>query len=135
MTSYARGYTGPMMPAAGPRLDGGGGIGPARSGGGGGAIGGLQTANQGLNQISEAVNQINQATGNSGGGGFGGDDRIPSGVHSGYDYSGGDAQSTFQNTSTSLLKNLGLKKGGKVPSASKRGDGIVTKGSTKGRFV
>jgi len=118
--------------------DGGGGIGPARSGGGGGAMGGLKTANQGLNQISEAVNQINQATGSGGGGGgggFGGDDRIPSGVHSGSDYSGGDSQSTFQNTSTSLLKGLGLKKGGKVPSASKRGDGIASKGKTKGRFV
>jgi hypothetical protein len=125
MTSYVKGYTGPTMPAAGPR-----GIG---LGGGGGAMGGLQTANQGLNQISEAVNQINQATGGSGG--YGADDRLPSGVHSGSDYSGGDAQSTFQNTSTSLLKGLGLKKGGKVPSASKRGDGIATKGKTKGRFV
>jgi len=121
--------------------DGGGGerilpIGPARSGGGGGAMGGLKTANQGLNQISEAVNQINQATGSGGGGGFGGDDRIPSGVHSGFDYSSG-------NTATSLLKGLGLKKGGKVKkyasggmvsSASKRADGIATKGKTRGKM-
>ena len=121
-----------MMPAGylprGIGLDGGGGIGPARLGGGGGAMGGLQTANQGLNQISEAVNQINQATGGgggvgpySGGGDFG--DASPGG-----DYSSG-------NTPASLLKSLGLKKGGKVPSASKRGDGIATKGKTKGRFV
>ena len=30
---------------------------------------------------------------------------------------------------------MGMKKGGKVSSASKRGDGIATKGKTKGRFV
>ena len=129
MTSYARGYRGPMLPAAGPR-----GLGLGGGGGGGGAMGGLQTANQGLNQISEAVNQINNATGGGGGGGglprLGGDfgDGDP-----GSNYDG--VQSTSQNTSASLLKNLGFKKGGKVPSASKRGDGIVTKGRTKGRFV
>ena len=127
MTRYAQGYTGPMLPAAGPRglgLGGGGG-----GGKGGGATGGIQTAHQGLNQISEAVSQINNATG-----GGGGDDRLPSGGgdfgdgNPGSDYGG--VRSTSQN-----LKNLGLKKGGKVPSASKRGDGIVTKGRTKGRFV
>jgi len=30
---------------------------------------------------------------------------------------------------------LGIKKGGKVSSASKRGDGIAIKGKTKGRFL
>lgn len=30
---------------------------------------------------------------------------------------------------------MGMKKGGKVSSASKRADGIATKGKTKGRFV
>jgi hypothetical protein len=30
---------------------------------------------------------------------------------------------------------LGMKKGGKVSSASKRADGCITKGHTKGRFV
>ena len=30
---------------------------------------------------------------------------------------------------------VGMKKGGKVSSASKRADGIATKGKTRGRFV
>lgn len=32
-------------------------------------------------------------------------------------------------------ESRGFKKGGKVPSASRRADGIATKGKTKGRFV
>jgi hypothetical protein len=32
-------------------------------------------------------------------------------------------------------KSKGMKKGGKVSSASKRGDGCAIKGKTKGRFV
>jgi hypothetical protein len=34
-----------------------------------------------------------------------------------------------------LNEVTGLKKGGSVSSASKRGDGIATKGKTKGRFI
>jgi len=34
-----------------------------------------------------------------------------------------------------MAKGKGMKKGGKVSSASKRADGCITKGHTKGRFV
>ncbi len=34
-----------------------------------------------------------------------------------------------------LGKRLGMKKGGKVSSASKRADGIAVKGKTKGRMI
>ena len=34
-----------------------------------------------------------------------------------------------------INRALGMKKGGKVSSASKRADGCITKGHTKGRFV
>lgn len=34
-----------------------------------------------------------------------------------------------------LKKAVGIKKGGKVSSASKRADGIATKGKTRGRIV
>lgn len=35
----------------------------------------------------------------------------------------------------SIRTAMGMKKGGTVSSASKRADGIATKGKTKGRFV
>ena len=35
----------------------------------------------------------------------------------------------------SMMKNEGYKKGGKVSSASSRGDGIAQRGKTKGRMV
>ena len=38
-------------------------------------------------------------------------------------------------TATAKAKTKKMAKGGKVSSASKRGDGIATKGKTKGRFV
>ena len=47
------------------------------------------------------------------------------------------APSNFLGTMKSLgaAPAVGMKKGGKVSSASKRADGIATKGKTRGRFV
>ena len=46
---------------------------------------------------------------------------------------GGGQQQYVYDPSTQQFK--GMKKGGKVSSASKRADGIAQKGKTKGRFV
>jgi hypothetical protein len=45
------------------------------------------------------------------------------------------AQGWRKAQSTGGQFNPNFKEGGKVSSASKRGDGIATKGKTKGRFV
>lgn len=44
-------------------------------------------------------------------------------------------KSTKSESGNSFLGALGLKKGGSVSSASRRGDGIANKGKTKGRMV
>ena len=41
----------------------------------------------------------------------------------------------FNRLSGEDVEEMGLKKGGKVSSASKRADGCVKRGKTKGRFV
>lgn len=44
-------------------------------------------------------------------------------------------RSTKSETGNKFMGSLGLKKGGSVSSASRRADGIATKGKTKGRMV
>ena len=49
--------------------------------------------------------------------------------------SGGGSAGTLPNDKSGLDRPRLYKKGGTVSSASKRADGCVTKGRTKGRFV
>jgi hypothetical protein len=44
-------------------------------------------------------------------------------------------KSNFKRLDEEDVRELGLKKGGKVSSASKRADGIATKGKTRGKMV
>jgi hypothetical protein len=85
----------------------------------GGALGGLDTVNQGAGQIGDSLKMIQE--GLSGGGGNSNPTPDPAG----------------RFDSEQSLKKLGvmLKKGGKVVSASRRGDGIAAKGKTRGRMV
>jgi len=46
-----------------------------------------------------------------------------------------DAKEAFESMQAENEMRAGMKKGGKVSSASKRADGIAKKGKTKGRFV
>ena len=48
---------------------------------------------------------------------------------------GMDTRSNFKSGVRQGLKDEGYKKGGKVSSASSRGDGIATKGKTKGTMI
>ncbi len=84
----------------------------------GGAMGGLDTVNQGSAQIGESLNTIQEGLSGSGG-----------------RNSSPTPNLIGQFDADQSLKKLGLKKGGKVISASRRGDGIATKGKTKGRMV
>ena len=79
----------------------------------GGALGGLDTVNQGYEQINDSLSTIQEGL-------DGGSSNSP--VFAG-------ASDATQN-----LKGLGLKKGGKVVSASKRGDGIAQRGKTRGKM-
>jgi hypothetical protein len=94
-------------------------------------------SNMGLTGIRDAASDLIGTAGQvsqmsqslvGGGGGMGGG--------FGDDYGG---ERSFQ-TPDALMSNLkqlgvGFKKGGKVSSASKRGDGIAQRGRTKGRMV
>jgi hypothetical protein len=44
-------------------------------------------------------------------------------------------QTNFKRLDEEDVRELGLKKGGKVSSASKRADGIAARGKTKGRMI
>ena len=44
-------------------------------------------------------------------------------------------KSNFKRLDEEDVRELGLKKGGKVSSASKRADGIASRGKTRGRMV
>lgn len=85
----------------------------------GGALGGLDTVNQGAGQIDDSLKMIQDGLSGSGGN------------------SSSTPNSAGQFDSEQSLKKLGVmfKKGGKVVSASRRGDGIASKGKTKGRMV
>ena len=101
-----------------------------------GAYGGLDTVNQGSQQIGQSLQTIGDALGKPGGGGGGLGGMI--GVNP---FSGG------LSDLSGLLKGKPMKKGGrvkakksyksggKVSSASKRADGCAIKGKTKGRMV
>jgi hypothetical protein len=105
----------------------------------GGAYGGLETVQQGSNQIGQSLQTIGDALGKPGGGQLGG---------------GLGSVSPFGSILGGLKNILGgtpMKKGGRVKakkakkaykaggavksSASKRGDGCAVKGKTKGRMV
>ena len=45
------------------------------------------------------------------------------------------SQANFRRLDEEDVKEMGLKKGGKVSSASKRADGCATKGKTRGKMV
>jgi hypothetical protein len=45
------------------------------------------------------------------------------------------SQANFSRLDEEDVKEMGLKKGGKVSSASKRADGCATKGKTRGKMV
>jgi hypothetical protein len=107
----------------------------------GGAYGGLDTVNQGSQQIGQSLQTIGDALGKpgGGGGGLGGGLGGMIGVNP---FSGG------LSDLTGLLKGKPMKKGGSVKakkaykaggtvksSASKRADGCAIKGKTKGRMV
>jgi len=47
----------------------------------------------------------------------------------------GQAVNNFGQAATGMGQSVGIKKGGKVSSASSRADGCAVKGKTKGRFV
>jgi hypothetical protein len=107
-----------------------------------GAYGGLDTVNQGSQQIGQSLQTIGDALGKPGGGGGGGLGAIGT--------MGGGLGSYFDKIND-FRKTLGgtpMKKGGSVKakkaykaggavksSASKRADGCAIKGKTKGRMV
>ncbi len=88
-----------------PRDKGGGGLGFGGGGGGSGAYGGLDTIGQGSQQIGQSLGTIQAGLGSPGGG-----------------------------RQTMGGPGFAFKKGGKVSSASKRADGIATKGKTRGKM-
>jgi len=113
---------------------------------GGGAMGAADSMGQSLNELRNSLDGIK---GNLDGGSLGGN-TPPSlgGLGSIFDKLGKgqddflQSQVMGQKDLGSMMGKLGVgqdatayKKGGKVSSASKRGDGIATKGKTKGRFV
>jgi hypothetical protein len=116
----------------------------------GGAMGGLDTISEGARQISESLGEIGQGLNGGGGGGmtpnFGGDMPLGLGSQSSQDGIqkilsqwngqglGPNANNFSQSTAAEGMQNLGFKKGGKVSSASKRGDGIAKTGKTRGRM-
>ena len=109
----------------------------------GGAYGGLDTVNQGSQQIGQSLQTIGDALGKPGGGGLGG------GLGS-IGTIGGGFGSYFDklNDFSKTLSGKPMKKGGSVKakkaykaggtvksSASKRADGCAIKGKTKGRMI
>ena len=103
----------------------------------GGAMGGLDTINQGAGQLQDSLQQIGQGL-NGGGGQSPFDGKVPGNIEDIFGKLGqgfGPNVNNFsQPTAAEGMQNLGFKKGGKVSSASKRGDGIATKGKTRGRM-
>ena len=112
----------------------------------GGAYGGLDTVNQGSQQIGQSLQTIGDALGKPGGQGMGGG-LYPAGHPNTIGILGGRPFGNIESISGGKL----MKKGGRVKakktkraykaggavksSASKRGDGCAVKGKTKGRMV
>jgi hypothetical protein len=115
----------------------------------GGAYGGLDTVNQGSQQIGQSLQTIGDALGKPGGGGSG----LGGGLGGGLGAIGtmGGGLGSYFDKINDFRKTLGgtpMKKGGRVKakkaykaggavksSASKRADGCAIKGKTKGRMV
>jgi hypothetical protein len=115
----------------------------------GGAYGGLDTVNQGSQQIGQSLQTIGDALGKPGGGGSGLGGGLGGGLGS-IGTIGGGFGSYFDklNDFSKTLSGKPMKKGGSVKakkaykaggavksSASKRADGCAIKGKTKGRMV
>jgi hypothetical protein len=114
---------------------------PGGQSGSGGAYGGLDTVNQGSQQIGQSLQTIGDALGKPGGGGGGGLGAIGTmggGLGSYFDRIN-DFRKTLGGTPMKKGGRVKAKKayksGGKVSSASKRADGCAIKGKTKGRMV
>ena len=87
---------------------------------------GAGSINQALNSLGQSLSAANQAVGsnsNQAPGGFG---QLP--------LLGLGQDKTMQSAAYGA-QSPGMKKGGKVSSASKRGDGIAQRGKTKGRMI
>jgi hypothetical protein len=100
----------------------------------GGAYGGLDTVNQGSQQIGQSLQTIGDALGKPGGGGGG----LGGGLSGLFDRIG-DFRKTLGGTPMkkggSVKAKKAYKAGGSVSSASKRADGCAIKGKTKGRMI
>ena len=138
MTRYVPGYKGPMLPAAPPRPGTRPGVKPTVTGAPDKnlpfTINNKPTPNvMGLGTAAQANPKI--------GGMLGGGPKIGGMLGGG----GAGLGSVMQNNprmaqniggiGAALGKRMGMKKGGKVSSASKRADGIAVKGKTRGRIV
>jgi len=96
--------------------------------GDGGATGGLNTVMEGAGQLKSSLGQIGQ--GLNGGGGGDMPQYMDQMSKLGLSGQGGGQQPD----AAQAMQGLGFKKGGSVSSASRRGDGIATKGKTRGRM-
>ena len=129
---------------------------PGSQSGSGGAYGGLDTVNQGSQQIGQSLQTIGDALGKPGGGGgglggalgtvgmMGGVGLLQSLANQAAQQAVGQTNlgSFGQTLSGTPMKKGGrvkakksYKSGGKVSSASKRADGCAIKGKTKGTMV
>jgi hypothetical protein len=84
-------------------------------GGGGRGLDGNGNAMAGLSQVKQGVNTIGNSIAQAG---------------SALGVGGGSSPQPFEDNIS-----IAMKKGGKVSSASSRGDGIAQKGKTKGRII
>ena len=104
----------------------------------GGAMGGLDTINQGAGQLQSSLQQIGEGLNGNGGSQSPFEKVLPPNIPDLFSKLGQgfgpNANNFSQPNAAESMQNLGLKKGGKVSSASKRGDGIATKGKTRGRI-